>query len=190
MAEFLYIEKVSLDEITDIYINELWIKFNTMLESFKKAVIPADQMEFPVKRELSFVIDLSKKIDIELDRLGEIDNTPLPEVNGLISYFDYLAIQSTADDLESFIPDSIKNKDAYWKRVKLAYRKSLFERYMWFLQGMLNTIFDTSLSPAYWNMRTTVEVDKIRETAPEPAPDTQTPEADRGATPRYSSCFG
>jgi hypothetical protein len=174
MAEFLHIEKISLDEITDIYINELQIKFNTMLESFKKAVIPADQMEFTVKRELSFVIDLSEKIDMELGDLGGIDNTPLPEANGPVSYFEYLAIQSTADDLGPFIPGTIKNKDAYWERVKLTYRKSLFEGYIWFLQGMLNTVFDTSQSSEYWNMRTIAEKNRIRETPPEPTPGTQT----------------
>jgi hypothetical protein len=174
MAEFLHIEEVPLDEITDIYINELQIKFNTMLESFKKAIIPADQMEFTVKRELSFVIDLCKKIDIELGDLEKIDNTLLPEVNGSISYFEYLAIQSTSDDLGPFIPDTIKNKDAYWKRVKLAYRKSLFEGYSLFVQGMINTVFDISRSPEYWRMRTIAEMDKTRETPPEPAPDTQT----------------
>jgi hypothetical protein len=176
MAEFLHVEEVPLDEITDIYINELQIKFNTMLDSFEKAIIPADKMEFTVKRELSFVIDLSKKIEVEIGSLENTDNTPLPEANGPISYFEYLAIQSTADDLEPFIPDTIKNKDAYWKRVKLAYRKSLFEGYISFLQGMLNTVFDISRSPEYWNMRTIAEVDKTREAPPNPAPDTQEPE--------------
>jgi hypothetical protein len=165
MTEFLHIEKIPLDEISDIYINELQIKFNTMLESFKKAILPADQMEFTVMRELSFMIDLSKKIDIELGDLEKIDNTLLPEINGLISYFEYLAIHSTADDLGPFIPDTIKNKDAYWKRVKLVYRKSLFQGYIWFLQGLLNTIFDISRSPEYWNMRTIAEVDKKQEPA-------------------------
>jgi hypothetical protein len=99
MAEFLHIEEIPLDEITDIYINELQLKFNTMLESFKKAIIPADKMEFTITRELSFVIDLRKKIDRELDVWGGIDNTPLPEVNRSITYFEYLVIHSTADDL-------------------------------------------------------------------------------------------
>lgn len=161
MAEFLHADKVSLDEVTDIYINELQAKFNTLIEKFKKTIIPADQAELTVKRELSFVIDLTDEIDTKLGNLMEFDNTPLPKAESPIDYFEYLAIHSTAHDLEHFIPDTIKNKDAYWGRVKLAYRKTIIQGYMWFLQGILETIFNITRSPEYWNMRTIAEMEEV-----------------------------
>lgn len=162
MTELLCDLNNPTQHIDHLYFKELQLKFNSLFESFKKGATSAYEIETSLKRELSFIIDLSKKMALEKDELTKLNKTPLPlilqndhpadEITPL-SYFEYLALNSTAEDLVYHLPKKIKNKDAYWKRVVLSFRINILKKYEWFLQEILGETFEITQSPEYWKMR-------------------------------------
>jgi hypothetical protein len=83
-----------------------------------------------------------------------------------------LALESEPCDIETFIPNTVKDKYAYWNKIKTAYRIRLLKDYDLFLRMMLKEVFDITKRPEYWKMREeNIRNSNITQCEPSEAPD-------------------
>jgi hypothetical protein len=141
------------DNLNQIYINELQLKLKNTVERFKEGNLPSDETEITIKNEIESSLKYVGELELFFKAYEKSDDTPIEENIEVSSYFDYLALESEPNDVEPFIDDGVKNKYAYWNKVKTAYKMGLLRRYEFFLQGLLQEIFETTQDSAYWKIR-------------------------------------
>jgi hypothetical protein len=141
------------DNLNQLCINELQLKLKNAVERFKEGNLPSDETEITIKNEVESLLKHIDELELLFKAYEKSDDTPVEENIEVSSFFDYQALESEPSDVELFIDDSVKNKYAYWNKVKTAYKMGLLRRYEFFLQGLLQEIFETTQDPAYWKIR-------------------------------------
>jgi hypothetical protein len=124
-----------------------------MVESFKVGNQPAGEVEVTIKDEIDASLRYLGDLELRFKAYEKSDDTPIKKNIKVSNYFDYLALESEPHDMEPFIPNTVKNKYAYWNKVRISYKMRLLKDYEFFLQGILREVFDITQSPEYWQMR-------------------------------------